>query len=364
MKFKGNGVIAALFFTVVAFRSTGCSDNIAPPVVEVKGCTDIAGLNFSRQANKDDGSCQYDSSRNYVMESFEVDVDATQRQVKILLQVKNEDGQGVVGLLQESSQQDFAIAENDRLVGAEAGVKIEADAIPFSIPTVLLLDLSSSVEGLVPQIKEAVITLINSKSANQTFAIYTFDSAVNLVQEFTGDVNLLTAKVNALPESGLTNSTNIFGAVEEVADAWEDEKSIDNIVDGSIVVFTDGFHNANGKTVQDALKALEIRSGKLKKIFVAALNSPDLDRSALTQLTFDTNGFFEANDVSGLEAVFLNIQERVSNLSNSIYFLTYTSPITDPKSKNEKLMVKIVGNSNKDKNGRVEEEFNSKGFGL
>lgn len=332
-----------------------------PDQPEIAGCTDIAGRNFTRSANKDDGTCVYDADRFLVLENFGVTVDASIRQVQLLLQATDGDGRGAGGLPPE----DFVVAENGRKIGVESTATVSAETIPFTIPTVVLLDLSSSVEGLVPQIKAATISLIENKTPNQRIALYVFDRDTRLVQDFTdNEIDLIDA-VNSIPDEGLFASTNLYGAIIDVSETWQDEVSMERITDGSLVIFTDGFHNADpGLTIQDAVDAMLGADGKLRKIYVAALNGPDLDRGPLQQLTFGTEGFFEAEDISALQGIFLAIQDEITALSNSFYLLTYTSPITNPAAKQEVLEVAVVGNANTEADGRVLAEFDSEGFGL
>ena len=331
-----------------------------PDQPEIGGCTDIAGLNFSRSANKDDGSCTYDEERVLAMTSYGVEVDPTARQVRVLMQVKNESGRGVGGLLPE----DFVVAENGRKIGVESNATISAETIPFSIPIVLLLDLSSSVAGLVPQIKQAATALINNKTANQQIAVYVFDRETRLIQDFTDVPAVLATAVASIQEEDLFDSTNLYGAVIDVADTWQDEVTMERIVDGSLVIFTDGFHNADPNlTIQDAVNAMLGTDGELKKIYGAALDGPDLDRAPLQQLAFRTDGFFEADDISGLQDIFLDIQAEITDLSNSFYLLTYTSPITNPEANEERLEVAILGNANAADDGRIQADFDSEGFG-
>ena len=354
-------VLALLSMAAVACTSSSDDNPIrVPDQPEIAGCTDIASRDFSRSANKDDGSCTYDEDRSYVMSNFGVFVDPAVRQVRVLMQVQNEAGRGVGGLIPA----DFVIAENGRKIGVESLATISAEIIPFEIPTVLLLDLSSSVEGLVPQIKQATIALINDKTENQRIAVYVFDRETRLVQDFTADASVLVAAVAAIPETELFDSTNLYGAIIDVSQAWQDEVSMERIIDGSLVIFTDGFHNADPKLkIQHAIKAMLGADGKLKKIYVAALDGPDLDRGPLQQLTFSTMGFFEASDISALQQIFLDIQGEITDLSNSFYLLDYTSPITNPEANDESLEVAILGNSNLAASGRIQAAFNSDGFG-
>ncbi|MDA0336418.1 MAG: VWA domain-containing protein [bacterium] len=358
-------LVLALLATAVAVGSGCGGDGEGNPIrvpdqPEIAGCTDIAARDFSRSANKDDGTCTYDEDKFYVMTSFGVSVDPLARQVRVLMQVQNDAGRGVGTLLPE----DFVMAENGRKIGVESNATINSETIPFEIPTVLLLDLSSSVEDLVPQIKEATIALINNKTENQQIAVYVFDKETRLIQDFTDDVATLVTAVEGIPESELFDSTNLYGAIIDVSQAWSDEVSMERIIDGSLVIFTDGFHNADPKLkIRDAVNAMLGADGALKKIYVAALDSPDLDRGPLQQLSSGTMGFFEASDISGLQQIFLDIQGEIADLSNSFYLLTYTSPITNPEANDESLEVAILGNSNLKDSGRIQAAFDSEGFG-
>ena len=356
----------ALFLACLAVAAAiGCGGGgksrvVVPEEPEIEGCTDMAGTNFSRSANTDDGSCTYDPDRFYTLTEYELSVDPDAREVRVLLQVKDGEGRGVAGL----TEADFVVAENGRKVGVESNVTVSTSAIPFTIPTVLLLDMSSSVQGQVPQIKEAVTALVGTIADNQEMAIYIFDSEARRIQDFTSDAAVLTDAVASIPEDDLVPSTNLYGAITEVADLWEDQVSLTEIVDGSLVVFTDGFHNADPSLqVQDAIDAMMGSGGELKKIYVAALNTEDLERAPLQRLTFRTMGFFEADIISELKEVFLDIQSEITNLSLSFYLLTYTSPITNPESSRELLEVAILGNSNLEDEGRIRARYDSEGFG-
>lgn len=357
---RRTALILAGLAAAIGCGGGGNNPVVVPDEPEIMGCTDIAGTNFSRSANTDDGSCAYDAERFYFLTEHELSVDPTAREVRVLLQVKDAEGRGVAGL----AEADFVVAENDRKVGVESNVAVSTSAIPYKIPTVLLLDMSSSVRGLVPQIKEAVTALVGTIADNQEMAIYIFDSQSRRIQDFTSDPGVLTEAVASIPEDDLVPSTNLYGAIMEVAHLWEDQVSLMEIVDGSLVVFTDGFHNADPSLkVQDAIDSMMGADGELKKIYVAALNTEDLERGPLQRLTFRTMGFFEADIISELEQTFLRIQGEITDLSRSFYLLTYTSPITNPESNRELLEVAILGNSNLEDDGRIRARYDSEGFG-
>ncbi|MEO1262094.1 MAG: VWA domain-containing protein [Bacteroidota bacterium] len=305
--------------------------------------------------NKDDDFLPSDLSSFYRLSSFEVGVVPETRTVQVLFQVKDYDEKGVSTLTED----DFKVTENNGNIDSEADLRVGRSSIPFSLKTVLLLDITRSVEGLIPQIKTAAKTLIQQKLPEQEMAIYTFDSETVVRQTFTTATNELIAAIDAIPETGLVNSTNLYGGVIDVADLWEDDYSIDGIVDGSLVVFTDGRHNASQAVkLSHALDALDN-----KRVYIAALASPDLDEDALKALARSDDRYFKADDIAGLEQTFLNIQSGIQSLSNSIYFLYYQSPITDPSPYENDLEIEIQANSNVGSDRRIIEKFNSAGFG-
>ncbi len=289
------------------------------------------------------------------LETIGMDITPKEREVEILFRATDFDHAGVSGLTVE----DLDVFENGGSIDREGDLTITRDSIPFDLKTVLLLDLTRSVEGLVPQIKAACIAMINQKLPGQEIAIYTFDANTELLQDFTADQAVLIAAVNNIPETDLVNSTNLYGAIQEMEGLWNDTYSIAGIEDGSLIIFTDGRHNATQNiTLDDALRAIDG-----KKRFVAALTSPDLDEASLQVLAESEERYFKAADVNGLKNMFLSIQEEIQKSSNSIYYMYYQSPITDPAPFENTLRVEVKGNTNNLTDAFLEETFNSEGFG-
>lgn len=313
-------------------------------------------LIFITACRKDNSSPQPNNTNYIRLETIGLDVTPKEREVEILFRATDFDNQGVSGLTVE----DLDVYENDGSIDQEGDLTITRDSIPFRLKTVLLLDLTRSVEGLVPQIKAACISMIEEKLVGQEIAIYTFAANTTRLQNFTDDRAALISAINSIPETDLVNSTNLYGAIEEMENLWEDVYSIAGIEDGSVIIFTDGRHNATPNiTLADAMRAIDG-----KKRFVAALNSPDLDEVSLKALAESTDRYFLAADVNGLKNMFLKIQEEIQRSSNSIYYMYYQSPITDPSPHENTLRVEVKNNANKNRDGYLEENFNSEGFGL
>lgn len=310
------------------------------------GDDDLPGLPF----NKQPGNGEF-----YRLTAFgPVDVIQAERQVRVLVRVTDSLELGVKDL----KPADFIVLENneDKVGDVEANTKIDPETIPFTIKTVLLLDISSSVEGKIADIKNAVRSLIQSKVTNQEFAIYTFDSKVTKIQDFTSDLSTLINAVNKVPEGELDASTNLYRAIITASKAWNDNIGIDLIEEGSMIIFTDGKHNADPN-----LSASEVINAiGQKSVFVAALDGPNLDEEVLKEIAGGEGKYLFADDVDGLSSVFLNIQEKILTQSKSIYYITYTSPISVGGTQNLKIL--IDENRNPGRDCLVEKSFSTNGF--
>ncbi|OQY04873.1 MAG: hypothetical protein B6I20_02245 [Bacteroidetes bacterium 4572_117] len=291
---------------------------------------------------------------NYKMTKYDVQVTPTERKVSILFQVLDKEGIGVDKL----TEPNFNIYENNEIISSEAGVQIDPSKIPSTIRTVLLLDISSSVSDFMDQLKEASIALINSQLNDQEFAIFTFDKDIEFVQDFTSDKSLLISKINQIPETDLVSSTNLYGALIDVtADTyfeWIEYYTIDEIYETNIVLFTDGKHNADPSiTLNMALSSIDGR-----KVYVAALQSDDLKEDALKQIATE---YVLAENTDQIKTKFEEVQGKIEKLSNSLYYLYYTSPITNPASRENDLEIKIKDNAEGASNS-IKTKFNSLGF--
>jgi len=209
------------------------------------------------------------------LETIGMEVTPKDREVEILFRATDFDHQGVSGITVE----DLDVFENGGSIDQEGDLTISRNSIPFKLKTVLLLDLTRSVEGLVPQIKAACIAMINQKLSNQEIAIYTFDANTILLQDFTANKDALITAINNIPETDLVNSTNLYGAIQQMEDLWDDVYSIQGIEDGSLIVFTDGRHNATDPTPFENTLRVEVR------------NNTNSRSDAFLEETFNSEGF-------------------------------------------------------------------------
>lgn len=281
----------------------------------------------------------------------------SERRVSMLFQVLScNSNNGVSGLKTD----DFQVLENGGSIDSESLASFDPKQVPFSMRTLLLLDVSSSVLNQIPQIKEACKALINQKLPDQSFAIYIFDKNTRRLRDFTTSKDELLMAIDQIPSKDLENSTNLYGAIMSVSKLVPSKYTATEISDGSIILFTDGRHNADpGLTIENAKTAV-----KGVNIYVAALKSSDLSEEPLKSIAAsgDNGGYFIADKIDVLKEQFLQIQQRISNWASSYYLVNYRSPISNPQNRTNTLEIKIKGNTHKASDKSINTTFNSFGF--
>jgi|SRR5690606_27217769 len=260
--------------------------------------------------------------RIYNVGGTTLETNTSNDQVNMIFQVLDEQYRGVPGL-NDIALYELTDYQDDMTQSPEANVQVDSfGTIPVEIYTVMLLDLSKSVEGMVPQIKQAALTFIKNSLNQQHVAIYTFDGdAPKLRIDFTTNRTQLEAAINSLPETSLGTSTNLYEAlITAVQRLPEEEYTVSGITQSNVMLFTDGKEEASPQNKQQALSA-----AKQATVFVAALQSSSLDEPTLLQLA-GVNNYFVAENADQLEGRFSEIQKDISLLSRSVYWLYYNSP--------------------------------------
>ena len=291
------------------------------PVFFIAGCTkDDDDNNNNNNNDPCGGKPSYTLKR---LGTGFLQTDVSKDQVNMLFQVLDKNKKGKPGLT------DVALYElldysKDMTESAEAKVRIDSfGAIPITVNTILLLDVSASVDGFVDEIKASALAFVNSSITQQRIAIYTFDgNTPKLRIDFTNNKTQLASAINSISETNLGTSTNLYEAVTTAAAKLPaEEYTTTKIVQGNILVFTDGEETASPQNKQQALNAVANRT-----VFAVALESNGLDETTLKQLAGTAENYFKANSISELETRFKEIQTDIQLLSRSVYWLYYTSP--------------------------------------
>ena len=220
------------------------------------------------------------------------------------------------------SRDDFEIYEDGLPLQSESLADLKrVTQLPNKIRTVLMLDNSTSLTNVeIEKIRSAASSFVKKINANQEVAVYQFSENIEMLSDFTANQNNLNVAINNYRTGAST--TSLYNAVKIGASLWNDKYSVDGILQGTMIIFTDGNETATPTT--DALKeALNAVSNK--SVFTIGLSGKDpLDEETLRRL--GTSGYYPITDISQLDAQFTLIQNSISRNANSIYQLTYKSP--------------------------------------
>jgi uncharacterized protein YegL len=235
------------------------------------------------------------------------------------------------------SRDDFEIYEDGLPLQSESLAEIKrVNELPNKIRTVLMLDNSTSFTNVeIDKIRSAASSFVKKINSNQEVAIYQFSENIEMLSDFTSNQNNLNVAINNYRLGAAT--TSLYSAVTTGASLWDDKYSVDEILQGTMIIFTDGNETAQPTTevLKEALNAV-----RNKSVFTIGLRGKDpLDEETLQRL--GTSGYYPITDLSQLDAQFTLIQKSISQNANSIYLLTYKSP---RRGGDYSLTIRIKGN--------------------
>ncbi len=237
--------------------------------------------------------------------------------VLMLFQVTDRVNKGVDNLLLG----DFEIFEDGETVSKyESQMNItKRQANPYVIKTVLMLDNSTSISddaNSLQLLKNAAKNFVDNIVTQQVVALYKFSNKPEKILDFTSNKTALKAAIDNISRGFAT--TNLYGAVIEGAQQWRDIVNISNIVQGSMVLFTDGNDTQGSRTLNEALAAIEH-----KKVYTVGQGS-EIEPEILHLL--GNQGAYAIDNMSELNQVFIQIQEEIVAYANSFYWMEYASP--------------------------------------
>ena len=214
--------------------------------------------------------------------------------VEVLFQVQDLMGKGVDYL----TVNNFELYEDgEEISPTESNLQINQRQVdPFILRTVLMLDNSTSLtdDPLHPNnldiLKAAAKSFVNNMDAQQVVSLYKFSSSPEKLTDFTNDKGVLEAAINSIDVGFAT--TDLYGSVIEGVNQWEDFISPDSVIQGDLVLFTDGSDTQGRHTLEEALDAIGIKS-----VYTVGLGS-EIDPEILRLL--GTSGTFTINEISQL----------------------------------------------------------------
>ncbi|MBC7899486.1 MAG: VWA domain-containing protein [Saprospiraceae bacterium] len=215
----------------------------------------------------------------------------------VVLNATISDGAGkhVSGL----AQKHFKIFED----GTEQEISVfTTEETPFA--AVLLIDTSGSMEERVSMARAAAIRFLDGLRANDTAAIYRFDSKVHLVQPFSNSRDV-SEQIFDLKADGMTTLNDaIFQAAEELGKRPEKRRAI--------IVLSDGQDTMSRRSADKALKAALAANALIYTVDMSAINTTasqtSTNQGVLKNFAEKTGGVFVSTPGgAAMRAAFANI---------------------------------------------------------
>lgn len=163
-----------------------------------------------------------------------------------------------------------------------------AETTPFAV--VILLDASGSMEERVTLARAAAIRFLDALRENDSVAIYSFDSKISLIQNFSNSRDV-AEKIFDLKASGMTVLNDaIFHAATELTSRAEKRRAI--------IVLSDGMDTTSKRSDEKALKAAFAANALIYTIDMSGMGTPAAQRTknqaVLKRLAEKTGGSFVA----------------------------------------------------------------------
>jgi Ca-activated chloride channel homolog len=196
----------------------------------------------------------------------------------------------------------------------------------------ILLDTTGSMAEALPRVKNSIVKLIDALDAQDSVAIYTFDSQLTVRQEFTSDKQ---AAKRAILRTRAEGQTALFDALSQAAQevAGRPGKKV-------LLVFTDGDDNASALNATAAITRAKRLGIPLYAIAEGEATRSHELRKILDELSERTGGAaYQVKKPAEIEEVFQKISEDLKHL----YMIAYQPPANAGDSKWHKIEVAVRG---------------------
>ena len=217
----------------------------------------------------------------------------------------------------------------------------------------VLMDTSPSTVGKLAFSKEAAMNFLHTviRLRKDKAAFMTFDNEINLVQDFTDQLDQLQKKIDKVKKPG--SQTALYDAIWQ----FTDEKLRNSPGRRVIVVITDGDDTFSRAEMKDAIDiaqrtettifAISTKAGFLGSVpGVEAGTVKDEGDRSLTKLCEDTGGeAFFTGDMLALERAFTKISKEL----RSQYILTYRPADQNYDGRVRKIEVRFTDKEKTDK---------------
>jgi Ca-activated chloride channel homolog len=233
---------------------------------------------------------------------------------------------GAQHFVTDLQQGDFLIFEDGR---QQQLTFFQKSGLPLAVA--LLLDTSASMDDKLAIAQEAAIGFARQMGANDVASVIDFDSRVNVLQDFTGDVNAIERAVHQTRAGGSTALYNaLYIALKELRKTRPDEHT-GQPPRRAIVVLSDGEDTSSLISFEDVLDAAARSDTAIYTIGLTS-RSPTQTRGSqaaefvLRRFAQQTGGrAFFPTQATELASIYAQIRADLSNQ----YSLAYES--TNPR---------------------------------
>ncbi|PLY01246.1 MAG: hypothetical protein C0624_10795 [Desulfuromonas sp.] len=336
---------------------TDCNDNDS---TIYPGAQEIAGDSIDQDC---DGS---DAQLSVALTLHQGDFDSNTNVVNLLFQAADGTTAEPIDYLVDSQ---FELLEDGFAIGTGTGYEeyfrevLSGDALNKKFQTVLLLDISSSVDATeLETLKDAARRMIAAHDENgelirdadgrltslllpgQQVKIVTFDlNRRTIVNWSDNPIELLNAIDTIRPGDA---KTALYDAVYNEIRSWNNTLIGDTLTQGSMVVITDGSDNASSYTLDEVIA---YRGNKA--IYAVGVGS-QVDETALRELA-STGAYLYASNFDLISDTLAEAQRRMAAFADSFYFLYYYSPSTTTFN----VDLSVIGNNNTGTDATISQTF-------
>jgi hypothetical protein len=254
---------------------------------------------------------------------------------------------------------DFRIYEDGHIVSpTESQQTIVNPEVAAEHYTLLLVDMSGSIveSDQLPALQAAATELVSQvEGSNQRVAVYAFDGEedIHSIVGFTTEGGAAAGVARLSSFRPQDPSTNLHGAVVQGLATLDEALSHSRVPlhFGTLVVFTDGTDHAARVSRHDMAHAIDESPYDVFAIGVG----DEIDEGTLGDVGRD--GYVLVADSSAITAAFRQVGERIVQMTQRFYLLSYCSPA---RAGEHRVTVEAV---TPDASGRLTYDFDAAGFG-
>ncbi len=199
----------------------------------------------------------------------------------------------------------------DQVVVSQDGVVLDdvevlsVEESSVRVGVVLVIDVSGSMDGApLEAAKAAAIQFVNQKREQDSIALVTFASEVELLVPFTDNARAVTARIADLTAEG---GTNFFDAIVRSAELYDADPDLQP----HIIALTDGADDGSRSSVDEAIAAV---TDNEVRVFGIALESEDFQGDTIRQITEASRGLYLATaDPEQLDSLYADIRRELNN---------------------------------------------------